>query len=104
MCNRICRFKHKIEDDSTSDSFSLDGKDNVMKSPHGNAVQVPGVNAVKSSKGTREEYIHNIQELKMEVAKSKPNKTDMKRLLQVNQTFVKAYDDYLHMHCCVYVF
>ena len=55
-----------------------------MKSPHGNAVQVPGVNAVKCSQGTREEYIHNIQELKMEVAKSKPNKTHMKRLLQVN--------------------
>ena len=85
MCNKICRFKHKIEDDSTSDSFSLDGKDNVVKSPHGNAVQVPGVNAVKSSKGTREEYICNIQELKMEVAKSNPNITHMKRLLQVNQ-------------------
>ena len=64
----------------------MDGKDNpVVKSPHGNAVQVPAVNAVKSSKGTREEYIHNIQELKMEVAKSKPNKTHMKRLLQVNE-------------------
>ena len=85
MCNKICRFKCKIEDDSTSDLFSLDGKDNVMKSPHGNAVQILGVNAVKSSKGTREEYIHNIQELKMEVAKLKPNKTHMKRLLQVNQ-------------------
>ena len=47
MCNKICRFKCKIEDNSTSDSFSLDGKDNVMKSLHGNAVQVPGVNAVK---------------------------------------------------------
>ena len=46
-------------------------KDNpVVKSPHGNAVQVPTVNAVKSSKGSREEYIHNIQELKMEVAKT----------------------------------
>ena len=86
MCNKICRFKHKIEDDSTSDLLSLDGKDNVVvKSPHGNAVQVPAVNAVNSSKGTREEYICNIQELKMEVAKSKPNKTHMKRLLQVNQ-------------------
>ena len=48
-------------------------------------ILVPGVNAVKSSKGTREEHICNIQELKMEVAKSKPNKTHMKRLLQVNQ-------------------
>ena len=86
MCNKICRFKHKIEDNSTSDSLSLDGKDNVVvKSPHGNAVQVPALNAVNLSKGTREGYICNIQELKMEVAKSKPNKTHMKRLLQVNQ-------------------
>ena len=86
MCNKICRFKCKIKDNSTSDSLSLDGKDNVVvKSPHGNAVQAPAVNAVKLSKGTREEYIHNIQELKMEVAKLKPNKTHMKRLLQVNQ-------------------
>ena len=65
MCNKICRFKCKIEDSSTSDSFSLDGKDNVVKSLHGNVVQVPGVNAVKSSKGTREEYICNIQELNL---------------------------------------
>ena len=85
MCNKICRFKCKIEDHSTSDLFSLDGKDNVMKSTHGNAVQILGVNAVKLSKGTREEYIRNIKELKMEVAKLKPNKTHMKRLLQVNQ-------------------
>ena len=47
MCNKICRFKHKIEDDSTSDLFSLDGKDTVVKSPHGNDVQIPGVSAVK---------------------------------------------------------
>ena len=86
MCNKICRFKYRIKDDSTSDSLSLDGKDNVVvKSPHGNAVQVPAVNVINSSKGTREEYIHNIQELEMEVGKSKPNKTHMKRLLQVNQ-------------------
>ena len=56
----------------------------VVKSPHGNAVQVPTVNAVKSNKGSRKEYIQNIQELKMEVAKVKPNKIHMKRLLQVS--------------------
>ena len=55
----------------------------MVKSPHGNAVQVPKVTAVKCNKGTREEYIRNIQELKLEVAKMKPNKIHMKRILQV---------------------
>ena len=70
-----------------------------MKFPHGNAVQVPALNAVKLSKGTREEYIHNIQELKMEVAKSKPNKTHMKRLLQVNEHFWIINLNYLDREC-----
>ena len=54
---------------------------NLVKSPHGIAVQVPKVTAITSKKGTREEYIQNIQELKIELAKNRPNKTHIKRLL-----------------------
>ena len=49
-----------------------------MKLPHGIAVQVPKVTTITSKKGTREEYIQNIQELKLEVAKNRPNKTHIK--------------------------
>ena len=78
------RFKCKCEDNSVCEALGLDSAEtHVVKSPHGNAVQVPKVTAVKCNKGTREEYIRNIQELKLEVAKTKPNKIHMKRLLQV---------------------
>ena len=58
--------------------------DNIMvKSPHRVAVQVPKITAITLKKGTREEYIRNIQELKTEIAKNRPNKTHIKRLIQV---------------------
>ena len=78
------RFKCKCEDNFACEASPLDSAEtHVMKLPHGNAVQVPKVTAVNCNKGTREEYIRNIQELKLEVAKTKPNKIHMKRLLQV---------------------
>ena len=58
--------------------------DNIMvKSPHGVAMQVPKITAITLKKGTREEYIRNIQELKTEIAKNGLNKTHIKRLIQV---------------------
>ena len=73
------KFKRKHDDNS-----SLKMLDNiVVKSPHGVAVQVPKITAITLKEGTREEYIWNIQELKTEVAKNRPNKTHIKRLIQV---------------------
>ena len=77
------RFKRKHEEDSSLKTL-LEKVDNIMvKSPHGVAVQVPKITAITLKKGTREEYIWNIQELKTEVAKNRPNKTHIKRLIQV---------------------
>ena len=51
-------FKCKCEDNSACEALGLDSAEtHVVKSPHGNAVQVPKVTAVKCNKGTREEYI-----------------------------------------------
>ena len=78
------RFKRKHEEDSPLKTL-METVDNIMvKSPHGVAVQVPKITAITLKKGTREEYIWNIQELKTEVAKNRPNKTHIKRLLQVH--------------------
>ena len=78
------RFKCKHEDNSACEASALDSAEtHVMKSPHRNVVQVPKVTAVNCNKITREEYTRNTQELKLEVAKTKPNKIHMKRLLQV---------------------
>ena len=77
------RFKRKHDDDSSL-KMVVDMVDNIMvKSPHGVAVQVPKITAITLKKGTREEYIRNIQELKTEIAKNRPNKTHIKRLIQV---------------------
>ena len=77
------RFKRKHDDDSSLKTL-VETVDNIMvKSPHGVAVQVPKITAITLKKGTREEYIQNIQELKTEVAKNRPNKTHIKRLIQV---------------------
>ena len=77
------RFKRKHDDDSSLKTL-VDMVDNIMvKSPHGVAVQVSKNTAIALKKGTREEYIWNIQELKTEIAKNRPNKTHIKRLIQV---------------------
>ena len=78
------RFKRKHEEDSPL-KMLMETVDTIMvKSPHGVAVEVPKITAIALKKGTREEYIRHIQELKTDIAKNRPNKTHIKRLIQVH--------------------
>ena len=91
--------KRKHEEDSPVNSL-METVDTIMvKSPHGIAVQEPKTTAITVKKGTREEYIWNIQELKIEIAKNRPNKTHIKRLLQVYMKLVvKVYANIRCIH------
>ena len=76
------RFKRKHEEDSPLNSM-METVEKYGEIATQIFVQVPNITAITLKKGTREEYIWNIQELKIEASKNRPNKTHIKRLLQV---------------------
>ena len=77
------RYKRK-RDISADDSVGIN--EEIVLSPRGKAEKIlPGPLPILTVNGkcSSEEYIRNIEELKIEMAKSKPNKTHIKKLLQV---------------------